>query len=360
MPNDGRVPYDEIVRRARLEQAQRFEEIQRQQWRNFHRDALLYGQAVFPNQPAQQAQAQPQQFLAGPENINDLLRPVYEAVPVAPIPQQEVAPPEDKEMKLINPFLIGCDPEFVAFDANGAHMSVENLVPQKGEVGYDHGGFVLEARPRPAKSSFTLLKSLWGGMKSLKIPASKYRAGAYLEFPNNKKITLGGHVHIDLPFNQSVENRYRVLALDEITTLFEQLDILPTKESELRRAEGKRIGLAHPNYEYGKFGDIKRADTADRQEYRTMASWLYSPITSFLCLTAAKLAAFAPKETVLQLGAGAPSNGKVAKYFESFAGKDDDAKRVVERVLDRGLKLQRDPDANILQSWKEELKQLTA
>ena len=346
MPDNGRVPYEEIVRRRRLQQDEERLRHYRQQYyqlvQQAQQNAILYGQGNF--------------LVPAPPDAVGVVQ-----APVAPIPQQEVqevVPPEDKEMKLINPFLIGCDPEFVAFDFAGKHLNVQNLIPQKGEVGYDHGGDVLEVRPRPAKSSFTLLKHIWGVVKPLKIPATKYRAGAYLEL-SNRKISLGGHIHLDLPFEtKSVEGRYRVLALDEVTSLFEALDILPTKECEKRRAFGRE--LQHPNYEYGRPGDVRKADTADRTEYRTMASWLYSPITSFLCLTAAKLAAFAPKETVIQLGAGAPSNGKVAKYFEAFAGKDDDAKRVVERVLDRGLKLQRDPDANILSSWKEELKQLAA
>ena len=336
MPDNGQVPYEEIVRRARLEEAAR------RQWQ------------------AYQAQWYPQQQWAGQGNLGNLNAALAQPVPVAPIPQQEVVPPEDKEMKLINPFLIGCDPEFVAFDAAGNHLNVRHLIPNGGELGWDHSGDVLEVRPRPAKSAFTLLKHIWQTLKN-PVPGEpkKFRAGAYLELPN-KKVTLGGHVHLDLPFDQGFENRYRVLALDEVTSLFEQLDILPTKECEKRRIEGRKNREVVPAYEYGKFGDVRKSNFGNRQEYRTMASWLYSPITSFLCLTAAKLAAFAPKETVIQLGAGAPSNGKVAKYFEAFAGKDDDAKRVVERVLDRGLRLQRDPDANILSSWKEELKQLAA
>lgn len=287
-------------------------------------------------------------------------------IPVNPIPQEvvveNVIPPEDKEMKLLNPFLIGCDPEFVAFDAEGQHVNVRYNLPHAGEIGWDHSGDVLEVRPRPAKSSFTLLKHIWDNLKNPNLlPKHKFRAGAYLEFPN-KKVCLGGHVHLDLPFEiKSSQSRYRVLALDEITELFEQTDILPAKECEKRRKQGMNIMALAPGFQpYGAFGDVRKADTADRTEYRTMASWLYSPITSFLCLTAAKLAAFAPKETVVQLGNGAPSIGKVARYFEAFAGQDDDAKRVVERVLEPGLRLQRDPDANILESWKKELGSLAA
>lgn len=309
------------------------------EYQEYRRNLLLYGQAQMAQPPqlwlwgAGQAQ-QPGQMQGVPQPV----------------------PPEDQNMKLLNPFLIGCDPEFVACNAAGERINVKASFQQKGLIGWDHNGDVIEIRPEPAKSSYTLLKRIWEAVKSVPIQKAKYRAGAYIEFPD-KKVTLGGHVHLDLPFEDTYDTRYRVMALDELTLLFEHLDILPTEECAKRRLEGKQIAGLH---EYGKLGDVRRADNANRTEYRTMASWLYSPITTYLCLTAAKLAAFAPKETVIQLGQGAPSTGKVARFFENFAQKDDDARRVVECVLEPGLRLQRDPGAHILESWKRELKELEA
>jgi len=262
-------------------------------------------------------------------------------------------PEEDREVKVVNEFLIGCDPEFIVLDALGAHQLVNELLSAEGEIGHDHGGKVVELRPKPAKTAFTLTKKLWKLLEKSPVAEFKHRAGAYIEFPPNK-FSLGGHIHFDLPWKpKDLDSRYRALALDEVTTCFENLDILPKKESAKRRGYGRdaRNGFG-VQLGYGEFGDVR--PDYNRTEYRTMASWLYSPITSLLCLTAAKLATVAPKETIATLGID-PSPAKVQKFFETFSGKDVDAKRVVEKVFEKGVSMQRDPTADFRETWRNEL-----
>src|ERR1043166_7580364 len=116
------------------------------------------------------------------------------------LPIRAEVPEEDKQLKLANEFMIGCDPEFVVLGSDGTHKNVNGLIGKRGEIGWDHDGNVVELRPKPAKSAFTLLKHLRGILREANsLHPFKHRAGAYLEFPQ-KKISLGGHIHFDLPF----------------------------------------------------------------------------------------------------------------------------------------------------------------
>src|SRR6266702_1360537 len=54
---------------------------------------------------------------------------------------------------VINKFLLGCDPEWVALDANGRTM---HLALHEEEIGTDHGGRVGEFRPKPCKGAYAL------------------------------------------------------------------------------------------------------------------------------------------------------------------------------------------------------------
>lgn len=287
------------------------------------------------------------------------------ASPDEPVRLQEIpaepiyeTPEGDKVLKLINEFLIGCDPELLVLNAEKQHVNVRPFISQNGVVGWDHNGDVLEVRPRPAKSSFTLLRHIWEALNIEKFGIWQYRAGAYFKTPT-RSLTLGGHIHINLPLKKTeVESRLRVLALDELTRNFEELDILPKAECFLRRKRGKEIGLNNPDHAYGSFGDVREKANGARLEYRTMASWLFSPITSLLCLTAAKLASAAPRETFSTFLMGDVSKGRLVRFFEMFKEKDADAARVTEKVFESGLELSRDPAADVMQTWKAELKEI--
>jgi hypothetical protein len=171
----------------------------------------------------------------------------------------------------------------------------------------------------------------------------RWRAGAIYADGNTTEC-LGGHIHIDIPWDKKAEP---VKALDALTRKLEALDILPKDESGERR---NRADI--PGQGYGRYGDVRAVATVDgnRIEYRTMASWLFNPAIAFVCLSGAKLAAHSPDSALVALK-GPTSYKQLIKFFELFQGKDDNADRVLERVLDRG-NLKADPDADVRKAWE--------
>lgn len=312
----------------------------------------------------------------------------------APNPQpQQTAPnsiPEEP-VKVANSFLIGCDPEMVILK-DGQIVNVNDKMPPFGEVGSDHGGNVVELRPQPAKSTFTLTKRLHTLLKEhpnlTQFESAKWRAGAFYESgggldgveaapgaqgtgraippggtipvdmtqlemlrrgavvptrPPRARVSLGGHIHLDIKRTGLEDNWYYdheyVPALDRVTKYFEHLDLLPQKECLERRTRGG----------YGRYGDYRTEH--GRMEYRTMASWLFSPKTTMLALTGAKLAAVDPALTLDTLKLKDISFSNLERFYESFPG-DSDAKRVCEEILSKGLKdLQANPDQDVKGAW---------
>lgn len=324
---------------------------------------------------------EPEQIAQGDLNQNGVhpIPPVFQPVDRVPVPYRpdnvvnfvqpvqpiDLVPEEDKNVKVVNEFLIGCDPELIALK-NGQHLNVKDFFPSKGPIGWDHGGDVIEIRPKPAKTAFTLSKHIQDLVKTLKC-GDKYRAGAYFKcdalnvLGSQKEMTLGGHVHIDLTYELiSYEQRQRIAALDEVTHRLEELDVLSKTEMPLRRARGKAVFVETPGTPYGSFGDVKVSDTGNRLEYRTMPSWLYSPITTFLALTSAKLAAAHPQETLTHFAFQPATKAKLRGFFELFSHKDVDAKRAVEMIFERNRNIQRDPDVDVVKTWDSEWKQIAA
>lgn len=282
--------------------------------------------------------------------------------------------------KLLNNFLIGCDPEFIAM-SGGEIKKLDQVLNKDGEVGYDHGGWVAELRPKPALGTYALLRrmakqiknpGLWGKFTTWQ---PTFKAGAYYH-SLGRTITLGGHVHVDLdpqeekmipqkiwsgkwdpdnapifeevslPTMQYTEpHKLRVAAMDTLTHYLEALDILPKISSEKRRSSGL----------YGSYGDIRvqtRPDGKRHTEYRTMCSWLFDPKVAFLCLTGIKLACVAPEETRETLQLSQVSYGTLQKYFETFQHKDSNARRAVEWVLKGKVnELQGHETADVTERW---------
>lgn len=76
-----------------------------------------------------------------------------------------------------------------------------------------------------------------------------------------------------------------------------------------------------------------------------MCSWLYSPVTTLLCTTAAKLIAVNPKVELNGLAG-------LKLLFEQYKSKDIDAARVVEKIFEPKLKLEARVDLDIKDTWK--------
>lgn len=257
---------------------------------------------------------------------------------------EEVEEVPGRKARLVNSFLVGCDPEFVTIH-NGRRCNVNDHLPHQGVVGWDHGGRIAEIRPDPSRGAYRLIKTMQKVLLEeptlQQLVHRRWRAGAIYNDGNTTE-ALGGHIHIDIPWDNRGEP---VKALDALTKKLESLDILPKNESIERR----RVG------DYGKYGDARPAGSGQqvggyRVEYRTMASWLFSPSIAFVCLSGAKLAAHAP-DSALEALKGPASYKQLIKFFELFQGEDDNADRVLERVLDKG-NLKADPDADVRKAWE--------
>lgn len=268
---------------------------------------------------------------------------------------------DDTEVKTINTFKIGADPEFVVVKKGKPIGSLESKygIRHRDQFGWDHSGRVAEIKPNPARSSFRLVRNLkklvTESPAALKIINDGGRMVAGAISPDG--ITLGGHIHFDIPYIVKGKTIYgdsvigadkinptmtRIVAsLDTLTACLENLDVLPLEGSKRRRSSG----------EYGRYGDVRQADGANRFEYRTMCSWMHSPVAAMLCLTGAKLAGAYPHIVEEVLDIREPKKS-IEKLFTQFATKDIDAARVTERVFEAGLTLAQKPDTDMLESWK--------
>jgi hypothetical protein len=289
-------------------------------------------------------------------------RPEWFPNAIKPSPDEALV--ETTNTKLVNDFLVGCDPEFIILDDKGKVVNVQRQFDNnpKGEVGFDHNGMEVECRPKPARGTYMVLKRLQQLIlthnRLEKLKDKKWRSGAFYD-NGDRKLTLGGHVHLGLPpagyGAAQAEHDARISALDRVTKFMEGLDLLPTVECERRRT----VGDDHNRMErYGRWGDWRVAGEDEgngvaRTEYRTMASWLYSPEIAYLALTGAKLAACAPSVALDILKARNVSYESFRQFFEHFKHRDTNAVRAVEKVLCKNVsQLQAQPDINFRPVWE--------
>lgn len=234
---------------------------------------------------------------------------------------------------LLNDFLVGADPEMVLLNPPELINGQSERKRMAGFYGWDHAGYVLEPHPTPAKSVREVVKNIRRSLHVIghQFGGYKFRAGAYLTTPQ-RAVTLGGHVHLDLPSL----SREQIQAMDTFTASLVELDILPQDECDKRH----RAGL------YGRPGDIRSEH--GHVEYRSMCSWLFSQKTSMLSMTGIKLCALAPR-TLTRMD----SYTKLETWLTGFKGKDDD----VDWILDRGYlttsgSMTAKPDNSIKAVWR--------
>src|SRR5882762_7897674 len=132
--------------------------------------------------------------------------------------------------RLLNNFLIGCDPEMILMNPpDVVKGDIVGIPASHNHFGYDHGGFVIEPHPMPDMSVRQVVKNLKTCLETIahfKGDSYNWRAGAWIHTPR-RMFSLGGHVHIDQPKATVIQKN----AMDRFTKSLEGLDILPLNAS---------------------------------------------------------------------------------------------------------------------------------
>jgi hypothetical protein len=296
---------------------------------------------------------------------------------------------------VINPWLIGADPEFavltppdIVVPNSGVHaVNVHNPV---GDIGYDHSGRVWELRPAPSPSAYVVTLNLWkllsqqemnkvtkfkwksgalGGRKSnatgpttlndwiahyenhtssiYLTPQQIYTQAAYAHQQQSQAAahpdTLGGHVHFGIGgFNPGQRS-----ALNAVTTGLLNLDILPHKENvrRLELTEDAEIKYGHQDG-----GDAVRT-CHEHVEYRCAPSWLDKPGQALAALTCYKLAGAKPSSVdwpgAYELKAG------LLEWLDALSRVDVDAWILSQYIDQRGFEaIQADPASDFKPRWR--------
>jgi hypothetical protein len=172
-------------------------------------------------------------------------------------------------MSRVNPILIGADPEFILRKPNGKIVSADRFMGREGVVGCDAvvlSGHrivlpLVELRPQPSTSPITLTHNLRSLMqkaeKMINEPQLAWLAGAMPV----KGLPLGGHIH----FSGVEVNSMLLRVLDNYLAL--PLVLLESESTYRRRPR------------YGFLGDYRRQSHGGF-EYRSLPSWLVSPIVT--------------------------------------------------------------------------------
>lgn len=232
---------------------------------------------------------------------------------------EEAAPTLRAVGRRMNNFCLGSDPEF-AFIAADYHRKTPasdlGLKPALA-AGSDQNLRLAELRCWPSRSA---VEHVAGIMASLRwmyrlYPHTReyqWRAGAHCDGDG-----IGGHVH----FGRKRPTRDQEIAgLDGVTALFRQLNCFNNKDWD------KRIGGDARHQVYGDYGDFRLQ--LHGYEYRTLPSWLCSPLKAFFVLTIAKLSILDPdlvaawRHRKFTSYDGTNAIQRLALYY---AGRDDDA-----------------------------------
>jgi hypothetical protein len=266
-------------------------------------------------------------------------------------------------LNVVNTFKIGADPEFMVINKMGnRHIDVSRIGDAYGSIGYDHGGCVIELRPAASYTVQELLKNIKVLLNDKRLAQFKeytWRGGAAFRTSNDYGemwVGMGGHIHLELPFvgHHGISNdvfNARIKALDAVSRILYELNILPKEENEVgRKAAG-----------YGEYGAYKvaQSDNFFRIEYRTPCSWMFDPRNAFITLTALKLAVINPSLTMQLMKASlnkADMWRSLYKFFRAYRLLDSDARFALEKVgcsmrLNDLEKLKADPHKDFKPLW---------
>jgi hypothetical protein len=288
----------------------------------------------------------------------------------------EQLPATENAPKRINPFLLGCDPEFVLLGPDNIARPVQGLfnISAHPEIGQDCRVLV-ELRPKPAKTAYELTARIRSLLLSpvlieSKAATYKWRSGAFSKYRTSclsgeqcqchsdtlYNISMGGHVHFETkywrveqqlnhdplgrPYHTGHQTFPQAKPLDRLTALLEHLDLLPAKECEQRTVLG-----------YGTASNAVRV-SAQSYEYRKMCSWLFHPRIAFIVLTLSKLCV-ADHENMARALYYKSSFEALVESIRPYAAYDDDAARLINVLFPRGLEaMKADHTVDFREAWK--------
>lgn len=229
--------------------------------------------------------------------------------------------PLTEQGRRINNFCIGSDPEFVFIHpAQSKKIRANDVGLRPGlAAGCDQNLRLAELRGYPTTSAVEHVAGLMASLRWMyrtypRTLEMSWRAGAHYDGDG-----IGGHVH----FGRKRPNRdQEVLALDGMANIFRRGSFFSNTEWE-RRIQGDAL-----NQRYGDFGDIR--PQLHGYEYRTLPSWLCSPMKAFTILTASKLAVIDPEMTIpwrdrTDIGSVHDALEVLGHFARYHAGRDDDA-----------------------------------
>src|SRR5271157_1313266 len=230
--------------------------------------------------------------------------------------------------RLMNRFSIGADPEFVLGDplqnASGDFIGFTPGTPLQDRYRYIHAqtvgmttldplgcdmsGRQAELRVCPSRFVLEVVASI---MDTLAWGNEFWNLGRYHLLAPGLFIDdgIGGHIHIG---RKHGDVKSIIPSLDTLTGIVEKLCLIDSSGSQRRR----RVTV------YGRAGDWRTQTHGF--EYRTMPTWLHSPLSAYLTLVFAKLAVFhsltgvGTKETNLPVA--------MKNLLRSYANDDDDAR----------------------------------
>lgn len=232
------------------------------------------------------------------------------------------------EPKLINRFMVGADPEFALLRPDivnergvraEAYHHARNLGMNAAEpFGSDLSGRQAEVRAHPSRFVVEVVSSLCDTLRwmSAAYPTNDYYwyAGAMIGTDG-----IGGHIHIG---RRRPGQDAAIKCLDKLTAIMihEKL-CLDSKGAERRSASTV----------YGKFGDYRIQPHG--YEYRTMPTWMDTPLTAHLTMTWAKLAVLHDiRDVVIDLKSN-QGYAVLRNLLRAYADRDDDA-RIALKALD--------------------------
>jgi hypothetical protein len=188
----------------------------------------------------------------------------------------------------IHDTVVGADPEFLLFDANGDVVRANNVLGYQGQLGCD--GAMAEVRPDPAITPEGLVENILTILSNTAITNPiqdlRWTAGVYFK-DHRRDYPIGGHIHIGNPTQVArIDLRKRELFFKSFNKIMDELLAIP-----MIKIDGATLGRARRTEcsmgKYGYFGEMRVHN--GRLEHRTLSGmWLMHPTLTLCVIGTAK------------------------------------------------------------------------